>query len=49
MGGDFNCPLNINLDKKGGIRIPRRHVVKCIEFSLHETWRIKNPNQKSLT
>ena len=28
MGGDLNCPLNINLDKKGGIRIPRRHVVK---------------------
>ena len=31
MGGDFNCPLNINLDKKGGIQIPQRHVVKCIE------------------
>ena len=40
MGGDFNCPLNINLDKKGGIQIRRRHVVKSIEeiqdeFSLH--------------
>ena len=54
MGGDFNCPLNINLDKKGGIQIPRRHVVKSIEeiqdeFSLHDIWRIKNPNQQSFT
>ena len=31
MGGDFNCPLNVSLDKKGGIQIPRRHVVKSIE------------------
>ena len=22
MGGDFNCPLNVNLDKKGGIQVP---------------------------
>ena len=22
MGGNFNCPLNITLDKKGGIQIP---------------------------
>ena len=41
MGGDFNCPLNVSLDKKGGIQIPRRHVVKSIEeiqdeFSLHD-------------
>ena len=54
MGGDFNCPLNINLDKKGGIPISRRHVVKSIEeiqdeFSLHDIWRIKNPNQQSFT
>jgi len=54
MGGDFNCPLNINLDKKGGIQIPRRHVVKSIEeiqneLSLHDIWRIKNPNQQSFT
>jgi len=54
MGGDFNCPLNINLDKKGGIQIPRRHVVKSIEeiqddFSLHDIRRIKNPNQQSFT
>ena len=54
MGGDFNCPSNINLDKKGGIQIPRMHVVKSIEeiqdeFSLHDIWRIKNPNQQSFT
>ena len=54
MGGDFNCPLNVSLDKKGGIQIPRRHVVKSIEeiqdeFSLHDIWRIKNPNQQSFT
>jgi len=54
MGGDFNCPLNINLDKKGGIQIPRRHVIKSIEeiqdeFSLHDIWHIKNPNQQSFT
>ena len=54
MGGDFHCPLNINLDKRGGIQTPRRHVVKSIEeiqneFSLHDIWRIKNPNQQSFT
>ena len=42
------------LDKKGGIQIPRRHVVKSIEeiqddFSLHDIWRIRNPNQQSFT
>ena len=51
MGGDFNCPLNVSLDKKGGIQIPRRHVVKSIEeiqdeFSLHDIWCIKKSNSK---
>jgi len=55
MGGDFNCSLNVSLDKKGGIQIPRRHIVKSIEeiqdeFSLHDIWGIKNPNwQQSFT
>ena len=54
MGGDFNCPLNIALDKKGGIQIPRKHVIRSIEeiqdeFSLHDIWRIKNPSQQSFT
>ena len=49
IGGDFNCPLNPSLDKKGGILIPRQHVINSIEniqneFGLHDIWRIKNPN-----
>ena len=47
-GGDFNCPLDPTLDKKGGILIPRQHVINSIEsfqneFSLHDIWRVKNP------
>ena len=54
VGGDFNCPLNLTLDKKGGILIPRQHVINSIEnvqneFSLHDIWRIKNPNTRSFT
>lgn len=30
MGGDFNCPLNTLLDKKGGITIPRKSLVPSI-------------------
>jgi len=52
VGGDFNCPLDPTIDKKGGILIPRRHVINSIEnsqneFSLHDIWRIKNPNTRS--
>ena len=40
--------------KKGGILIPRQHVINSIEniqneFSLHDIWRIKNPNTRSFT
>ena len=54
VGGDFNCPLNPSLDKKGGILIPRQHVINSIEnvqneFSLHDIWRIKNPDTRSFT
>ena len=54
VGSDFNCPLNPTLDKKGGILIPRQHVINSIEnvqneFSLHDIWRIKNPNTHSFT
>ena len=54
VGGDFNCPLNPTLDKKGGILIPREYVINSIEnvqneFSLHDIWRIKNPNTRSFT
>lgn len=53
-GGDFNCPLDPTVDKKGGILIPRQHVINSIEsiqneFSLHDIWRIKNPNTRSYT
>ena len=46
MGGDFNCPLNIAIDKKGGILIPRKSVItsiNCIqdELDLVDIWRIK--------
>ena len=54
IGGDFNCPLNPSLDKKGGILIPRQHVINSIEniqneFTLNDIWRIKNPNTCSYT
>ena len=54
VGGDFNCPLDPTVDKKGGILIPRQHVINSIEniqneFSLHDIWRIKNPNTRSYT
>ena len=54
VGGDFNCPLDPTIDKKGGVVIPRQHVINSIEniqneFSLHDIWRIKNPNTRSYT
>ena len=27
IGGDFNCPLDPTNDKKGGILIPRQHLI----------------------
>ena len=40
IGGHFNCPLDITLDKKGGLPNPRKYVINSIdelqnEFSLH--------------
>ena len=51
--GDFNCPLDPTMDKKGGILIPRQHVIISIEniqneFSLHDIWRIKTPIRVAL-
>ena len=54
MGGDFNCPLNPILDKRGGNLMPRRSVINAIErlqweLDLHDIWRIKNPTERSFT
>ena len=54
IGGDFNCPLDPTKDKKGGILIPRQHLINSIEniqseFSLHDIWPIKNPITLSFT
>ena len=54
IGGDFNCPLNTILDKKGGIPTPRKSVVSIINsiqdyLDLIDIWRVKNPNTKSYT
>ena len=54
VGSHFNCPLNPTLDKKGGILIPRQHVINSLEnvqnqFSLHDVLRNKNPNTRSFT
>ena len=54
IGGDFNCPLDITLEKKGGLPIPRKYVINSIdelqnEFSLHDIWRLKNPTLQSFT
>ena len=54
IGGDFNCPPNPILDKKGGRLIPRKSVVITIEnleeeLDLVDIWRVKNPERKSFT
>ena len=54
IGGDFNCPLNPELDKKGGVLLQRKSVTNCIEclqsqLDLVDIWRIKNPDTKSFT
>ena len=46
IGGDF---LDSTMGKKGGILIPRQHVINSIgniqnEFSLHNVWRVRNPD-----
>ena len=54
IGGDFKCPPNPILDKKGGLLIPRKSVVTTIEnlreeLDLVDIWRVKTPEIKSLT
>ena len=48
-GGDFNCVLNVNVDKKGGRPVTHTRAVKVInniieQFSLTDIWRLKNPS-----
>ena len=54
VGGDFNCPMNPFLDKKGGSSAPRKIAIAGIEcfqeeFDLVDIWRVKNPEIKSFT
>ena len=54
IGGDFNCPLDPKLDKKGGVMVPRKMVIdniECLqnELDLVDVWRIKNPQSRSYT
>ena len=54
MGGDFNCPLNPIVDKRGGNLMPRQSVIIAIErlqweLDLHDIWRNKNPTERSFT
>ena len=48
VGGDFNCPLDPILDKKGGSMLPRSSVLERIaclqeDLDLVNIWRVKNP------
>ena len=52
--GDFNCPLNPEIDKKGGIISERKSVIVCIDclqnqLDLIDIRRIKNPDKRSFT
>lgn len=54
FGGDFNCPLNPAVDKRGGNIFPRRSVIATIEqllseLDVHDIWCIKNPTMHSYT
>ena len=54
MGGDFDCPLNPFIDKRGGILTPRKYVINGIEhlqseLDLHDIWRVQNPTRRSYT
>ena len=54
FGGDFDCPLNPAVVKRGGNIFPRRSVIAAIEhlqseLDVHDIWRIKNPTTRSYT
>ena len=49
IGGDFNCPMNLMLDKQGGIILTRKKIEEILlTFNLHDIWRVKNPKEKVL-
>ena len=54
FGGDFDCPLNPAVVKRGGNIFPRRSVIAAIEhlqseLDVYDIWRIKNPTTRSYT
>ena len=51
IGGNFNCPLNPLVDKRGGILNQRKSATACIdclqtELDLVDIWRIKQSRDK---
>ena len=53
IGGDFNAPLNFQLDRYGSKTEKREVVTKIRELILHfnlvDIWRIRNPNKRRHT
>ena len=53
IGGDFNCPLNPEIDKKGGIIIQRKSVTGCIDclqnqLDLVDIWKTRKNFVKAI-
>ena len=44
IGGDYNCPLDITLDKKGGLPIPRKYIINSIDELFTRHLAPKTPN-----
>ena len=54
LAGDLNTYLDVNIDKKGGkIEMPSKYsqTIKnmCVEFSLTDIWRVRNPDIQRYT
>ena len=54
VGGDFNCPINPILDRKGGSLLLRKSVIASIscfqeDLDLVDIWRAKSPVSWSFT
>ena len=51
IGGDFNSPFNLGLDKKGGSLNALKKVIKSLDsrryFDLVDVWQVQNPITKS--